>query len=403
MTVTTTSPLFDWKFSLKLAFLYILAKLKFVHRWLPETLKEKLPTGWNNQMFWVAFKSGGQTVYYDYYCRLKEPKSYKPRVSVAPELQLTEEQIRGFYDNGYVGPFDLVPSEDIEDLRQYLINSLVKTESKCFSFTAGDYELDATSKDDSLIPWSKEITEDYKKYLPNKMNQINRHLDDERLLNLFNHPAITERAAQLLGPDILLWRTKFFEILPGLATKLHQASRFSEHHQESMITPEDNESLYQVTCWIAVTDANKENGCMTIFPGTHNEIYPINLGEVTQNWINNLYGDRDSKIDYPGNLPQPHYIEMKAGQFFLFTERVIHGSVENKTNKSRWGLNGRIATTSTRIYTQKMLEDFYRNRYTKVNIKLDKWRAVMLRGDDSFGYNRYTEKLDKKLASASTK
>ncbi|MEG4225427.1 hypothetical protein QUA35_05440 [Microcoleus sp. N9_B2] len=97
MTATQTFSLFEWKFSLKLAFLYILAKLKFVHGWLPEKLREQLPTGWNNQMFWVAFKSGGQTLYFDYYCRLKEPKFYKPRVSVAPEFQLTEEQIRGFY------------------------------------------------------------------------------------------------------------------------------------------------------------------------------------------------------------------------------------------------------------------------------------------------------------------
>lgn len=86
MTTTTTSSLFDWKFSLKLAFLYVLAKLKLLHGWLPETLREELPIGWNNQMFWVAFKSGGQTVYYDYYCRLKEPKSYNPRASVAPEF-----------------------------------------------------------------------------------------------------------------------------------------------------------------------------------------------------------------------------------------------------------------------------------------------------------------------------
>lgn len=397
MTVTTTSSLFNWKFSLKLAFLYILAKLKFAHNCLPETLREQLPTGWNNQMFWVAFKSGGQTVYCDYYCRLKEPESYKPRVSVALEFQLTEEQIRGFYENGYVGPFDLVPSQDIEHLGLYLINSLVKTESKCFSFTTEPDEIDRIWKSYSLTPWSKEMREKYKKNFPNVLNKLNRHLDDERLLNLFNHPAITERVAQLLGPDFLLWSTNFFEIMPGLATELHQASRFSGHHQGSIITPEDNESLYQeslyqLTCWIALTDANKENGCLTIFPGTHKEIYPINLGEVTQDWRSNIYDDRDSKIDYPGNLPQPHYIEMKAGQFFLFTERVIHGSVENNTNKSRWGLNGRIATTSTRIYSKKMLEDFYRSKYTEVNIKWDKWRAVILRGEDRFGYNRYTEK-----------
>ncbi|MEG4169320.1 MULTISPECIES: phytanoyl-CoA dioxygenase family protein [unclassified Microcoleus] len=404
MTTTTTSSLFDWKFSLKLAFFYILAKIKFIHGWLPETWREQLPTGWNNQMFWVAFKSGGKTVYYEYYCRLKEPKSYKPRASVAPEFQLTEKQIRGFYENGYVGPFDLLPPDEMDNLREYLVNSLLKTESKCFSFTAGDYEFDTTKKDDLLTAWNQEITEDYQKYIVNAMNEFDRHLEEDRLMNLFKHPAITERAAQLLGPNLLLWRTKFFGIQPGLATKLHQASTFFANQQESIMYPEDHEYLYQLTCWIAVTDANKENGCMMIFPGTHKEIYPIKVGEVTQDGMSGIYGNRDAKLDYPGELPQPHYIEMKAGQFYLFTERVIHGSVENKTDKSRWGLNGRIATTSTRIYTKKMLEGFYRNRYSKVkNINLDKWKVVLLRGEDSLGYNRYTEKLEKKLASASTK
>jgi chlorinating enzyme len=407
MTATTNSSLFDWNFSLKLAFLYILAKLKFVHGWLPETLREQLPIGWNNKMFWVALKSSGKIRYFDYYCRFKEPNSYKPRASVAPEFQLTEEQIRGFYENGYVGPFDLLPSEEMEDLQQYLVNSLLKTESKHLSFTAGDYEFDTTSKDGLVTSENREVTEDYKKNFLNSMNQIDRHLDYERLMNLFKHPAITERAAQLLGTDILLWRSKFFEIIPGLETTLHQASTFwSYNQQEALVTPEDDEDIFQLTCWIALTDANKENGCMMILPGTHKEIYPIDLGEFTQDSINNIstYLNQDLKINYPGELPQPHYIEMKAGQFYLFTERVIHGSLKNKSDKSRWGLNGRIVSTSTRIYTKKMLEGLHHNKSLKLkNINLDKWRAVLLRGEDRFGYNRYTEKVEKKLASASTK
>ncbi|XWK88771.1 MAG: phytanoyl-CoA dioxygenase family protein [Phormidium sp.] len=399
MTATTNFSLFNWKFSLKLGVFYILGKLKFIHGWLPETLREQLPTGWNNQMFWVAFKSGGKTAYYDYYCRLKEPKSYKPRASVAPEFQLTEEQIRGFYENGYVGPFDLLPPDEMEELQQYLVNSLLETESQHFSFTAGDYEFDTTGRSGlEVTPWKLEFTEEYKKHFFYTINKIDRHLDNNRLLNLFKHPAITERAAQLLGPNLLLWRTKFFEVQPGRETTLHQASTwFLLNQQESIVTPEDHEDLYQLTCWIALTDANKENGCMMILPGT-NEIYPINV-ETT-----NLEGAPDLQIDYPGELPQPHYIEMKAGQFYLFTERVIHGSLKNKTDKSRWGLNGRIATTSTRIYTKKMLGGLHHNKYLHLkNINLDKWRAVLLRGEDRFGYNRYTEKLEKRLNSASTK
>jgi Protein involved in biosynthesis of mitomycin antibiotics/polyketide fumonisin len=392
MTTTTTSSLFNWKFSLKLAFLYILAKLKLVHSWLPETLREELPIGFNNRMFWVTFKSGGKTIFYDYYCQLKEPKSYKPRALVVPEFQLTEEQIRGFYKNGYIGPFDLLPPQEMEELRQYLVNSLLKTESNFLSFKAGNYEFDTTGKNDLLKTRNQEMTEEYQKYMVKLVNQVNRHLEDYQLMNLFKHPAITERATQLLGPDLLLWKTQFFEIPPGSETAYHQASTWFVDEKESIVNPEDHESLYQVTCWIALTDANKENGCMMIFPGTHKEIYPIKLGEVNQDVKNNIYGSQDAQIDYPGELPQPHYIEMKAGQFYLFTERVIHGSLKNKTDKSRWGLNGRIATTSTRIYTKRMLEGLNSHKLARLkNINFHKWKAVLLRGEDRFGYNRYSD------------
>ena len=71
MATTTTSSLFDWKFSLKLAFLYILAKLKFVHGWLPETLREQLPIarnkiGWGDRkqltLPWSTGRSGVATL-----------------------------------------------------------------------------------------------------------------------------------------------------------------------------------------------------------------------------------------------------------------------------------------------------------------------------------------------------
>ena len=42
-----------------------------------------------------------------------------------------------------------------------------------------------------------------------------RHLENPRLWEYMNHPAIVERAAQLLGPDLLCWRTQLFYKGPG--------------------------------------------------------------------------------------------------------------------------------------------------------------------------------------------
>jgi hypothetical protein len=86
-------------------------------------------------------------------------------------------------------------------------------------------------------------------------------------------------------------------------------------------------------------------------------------------------------------------MEVKAGQFFFFSERVIHGSLDNKTDHYRWGINGRIATTETQIYTPKMLNETHCSKDFKMkNLSLDKWRAVLLRGEDRYGYNRYSTK-----------
>ena len=380
-----------WNFSAKLGFLYLLAKLKFIHNLLPESLRNQLPTGWNSKMFWTAFSSGGRRFYYDYYCQLKKPKSYQPLVAVDSKFQLSEEDIRSFYHNGYMGPFDLVSADEIEELRDYLVNTVVQRESSYFSFAGGDYEFD-TEDGNLLTSWDSEITEQYKNFYINYLKKMNRHFDEPRVMELFEHPAVTERAAQLLGPDLLLWRTTFFDILPQSAgTELHQGSAwFYENQQEPVLTPHNREELYQVTCWVALTDSTKENGCMIMYPGTGNEIYPIKLDELDQSGANNVYGPRSAKIDYPGGLPEPNYLEVKAGQFILFSGRYIHGSLDNKSNNTRWGLNGRIAKTSTKVYTKAMLEKSYHHKYFRLKYNsMNKWKSILLRGEDRFGYNKY--------------
>ena len=385
---------FDWAFSLKLAFLYTLAKLKFIHPFLSDSLRDQLPTGWNNEMFWTAFKSGGTKVYFDYYSQLKPPKSYQPKTSVEPQFALSQEDIKFFYENGYLGPFDLISSDEAEKLRTYLVNSVLNSESKTFSLKAGDYEFDTETKSNDSIIFSENAnkpTEEAKNFFINRINLLNRHLDEPKLIDLFKSPAITERCAQIVGSDLLLWRTSFFEVPPHSdGTKLHQATNWLfENQKESVVNPPNPDELYQVTVWIAFTDATTDNGCMVLIPGTNKKNYPVILGEKSTDIHTKVYGNRQGEIDYPLDMAEIRPIEMKAGQFFLFSERVIHGSLSNKTNVSRWAINGRLARTDTRFYTDKMLNNSHRVKYFSINkLKLDNWKAVLVRGEDRFGYNR---------------
>jgi len=330
-------------------------------------------------MFWTAFASGGRRVYYDYPARLKPPASLKPKVEVEEQFKLTEEDVSFFYENGYLGPFDLIPAEVAETFCKDIVDSVAETESEVFSFEQGDYEFDENNPAHSTALAKK------------RMNLFNRHLDDSRLLNLFRSRAVTERCAQLLGPNLILWRTFFFNILPrSPGTAWHQASTYLlEDMQESIVNPPDMEELFQLTCWVALTDATLEKGCMRVIPGSQKDLYTISLTPAEEGSANNVYGAFDGTLDYPIDSSEKRNIEMKAGQFFLFTERVLHGSRGNSTDGTRWAVNARITRTDTRIYTERMLNNSHRySIYGISKLSLDNWDAVLVRGEDEFGINR---------------
>lgn len=374
-------------YRLKLIFVFLVVKLKFLHPLLPKRLRTELPIGWNNYMFWVAFKSGGSKIFFDYYSKLREPLSYELKAVVAPEYRLTEEDIRFFHENGYIGPFDLIPSDEVKGIQEHLVNLVTHTESKVHAYSQGNYEFERDENGTDKNEESYKI-----------INSANRHLEDSVLRNLFKNPAITERCAQLLGPDVILWRSVFFNLPPfGDGVGWHQANTWlGDNLKESVVQPPDFEEIFQLTCWIALTDAYKENGCMALIPGSHREIYPtkfdLGMNNETSEKYKRAYGIFDGNLDYSVDPQKVKYIEMKAGQFYLFTERLVHGSIDNVTNNSRWAVNARITRTDVKLFTEKMLKEQHETVFLGVKkMKLDNWKALLIRGEDRFGYNRLFE------------
>lgn len=379
-----------------LATRYSLAKLKFLHGVLPRGIRDQLPVAWNDKMFWTAFNSGGTKVYIDHYAALKEPDSYQPKVAVAEEYRLSEDEIRSFYEKGYIGPFTLMPPEEMAAVKDYLV-SMASTESGIYSYKRGDFVVDGADQEQRNS--NGKVMSNFEVAL-RKMQWRDRHLEDATLLGLFKHPAVTERCAQLLGPDLMLWRTQFFPKSPtNCGTPWHQATTYMlDNMREHVVMPpqEKMNELFQLTVWIALTDATKERGAMTVLPGTQHELYPVtgsgrydtSKAEKETNRVGTVQINMDYEID-PEKI---EYINMKAGQFFIFTERVIHGSVENKSQEWRWGVNGRIVRPDTQIYTDNMRK--YGHAYKTQNViklKLDRWKAVMIRGEDRYGLNPLLE------------
>ncbi|MGB3509645.1 MAG: phytanoyl-CoA dioxygenase family protein [Microcoleaceae cyanobacterium] len=333
-------------------------------------------------MFWTAFKSGGTRVYFEYYAKLQEPDSYEPKIVVDAEYQLTAEEIRFFYENAYLGPFELIPPEEMEGIKEHLLN-LVKTESKILSYSTGDLELmSGGNHGKNYDDLSKN-----EKYYVNLLNGFERHLEDSVYLNLFKHPAVTERISQIIGPDLLLWHCNHFGIDPhSKGTAPHQASRWlSFDMKESALEPTNEEQMFEVNCWIALTDAPEERGCLSLIPGSQKEIYPMKVKgkQVSSGDKGIVYGRYDAEMDYPINSQNIKPLPAKAGQFYLFSGRAIHGSTDNITDEKRWAVGGHFIKADTKVFTKNMLENGLTHEvYGFEKVKLDKWKPVLVRSEN---------------------
>lgn len=312
---------------------------------LPRAIRS-IVTNWHYSMFWMLIRSGVTRAYIDEPCEFKMPRSLEPKATVDAAYQLSEDQLRGFYENGFIGPFDAFDREEMADFRNEML-AIENTKSKTYGF--------CTPRD--------------------------RHLEMPRLWNYMTHPAITERLAQLLGPDLLCWRSQLFYKGPhSPAIQFHQASTFMvEDYLDPAIFPPDLSEMFQLTVWVAVDDATEENGCLQFIPGSQERIRTIHFGgeEGFYNAQFSLEFDRDgSRIET---------VPVRSGQFLIFAERCIHGSPPNSTDRHRLAFNLRVVPTNVPVYTNK---EKYRSVYNGGIYHLKNWGVALLRGEDRYQLSR---------------
>ena len=320
--------------------------LRLPRQILPSALRS-IVTHWHYKMFWTLIRSGITRAYIDEPCEFKMPTSFEPKAPVAAQFRFTTEQIRQFYEDGFIGPLDAFSREEMADFRLDML-AVEHTKSQTYGF--------CTPRD--------------------------RHLEMPRLWNYMTHPAITERVAQLLGPDLLCWRSQmFFKPPHSPAIQCHQASTFMvEDYLDPAIFPPNKEEVFQLTVWVAVDDAVPENGCLQFVRGSHDRICTIHFGgeEAFYNASFTLEFQRD-----PEKLVT---LPIKSGQFVIFTERCIHGSPPNTTDRHRLAFNIRVVPTNIPVYPNN--KKYYRSVYNGGKYFLDHWGVAVLRGEDHHQLSR---------------
>ena len=305
---------------------------------------------WTREMMDRFIASGGTELPHDQICKLKVPDPLVPKTDdVAPENKLSREELADFYKHGYLKPFKAFEPGEIKEFGKRL--------------------LERCDRDSEVYPGGD----------PHR----DRHLEMPDMMRLITHPAIVDRCAQLLGPDLLTWRSQLFHKPPGKGpVGWHQATTymFEEEFGEPSVFPPDLNELFMLTVWIPADPSTRENGCLKIDTSSTTE---------RTRWMKLGGAEGFHEVDYgPCYEVQEkdvHYVTMEPGEVVIFTERAIHGSDKNVSAGNRMAFNFRVVPTDVQIYYPG--KKFHKASQMNRVYDLKNWRPVVIRGTDTVKVN----------------
>jgi non-haem Fe2+, alpha-ketoglutarate-dependent halogenase len=234
---------------------------------------------------------------------------------------LTRAQIEQYNALGYVFPLDVFSSAEAEANRVYFDDLMAKAEQKGHN----SY---------SINGWQKYCAGIY---------------------DLVVEPRILDYVQDLLGENLICWGTHYFCKMPGDEKQVNW-------HQDASYWPLTPSKT--VTVWLAIDDADVENGAMEVIPKSHlhGQIPFEKSTAEDKNVLNQSVRDLSTFDDVPVAF------EMKAGQISLHTDLLLHGSKPNLSDRRRCGLTMRFVPPDVRA-----LKDWNRN-------------ATICRGQDAEGH-----------------
>jgi ectoine hydroxylase-related dioxygenase (phytanoyl-CoA dioxygenase family) len=184
---------------------------------------------------------------------------------------------------------------------------------------------------------------------------------------------ILDAVESIIGKDILVGGTTLF-------IKDPDNKGFVSWHQDAKYIGFEPHNW--VTAWLAITDANEENGCMRMWSGTHKE--KIREHKDTLNKSNLLTrGQTVQNVPLEDTIPN----ELKAGQLSLHHPMIVHGSTPNRSNNRRIGfviqsyIGTNVDQVIGKVYVQQArgTDIFKYHEHTKRPVELMSKKDVALR------------------------
>ncbi len=243
---------------------------------------------------------------------------------------LTTEQIKQYEEKGFVSPVEALTKEEAIEIKD---------------------EIEFIEK-----KWPREL---------NGLGRNYVHLISPIFDKVVHSSKILDAVESIIGENILVCGTTLF-------VKNPDKKEYVSFHQDSKYI--GLEPYNWVTVWIAVTDADEENGCMRMWSGTHKE----NLKHHTEKFDQgNLLTRGQTVENVPLEKTEP--VILKAGQMLMHHPKIVHGSGINKSHERRIG--------------------FCIQSYIGTNVDqvLGKMYVQQARGNDKFNYHKHVERVKSRM------
>ena len=218
-------------------------------------------------------------------------------------FRLDEDQVAFYRENGYLAGVRLLNDEQIYALRNEVM-ALV----------------DPTHPGNSLFyEFNSNESADPQKIL---FHALGGWRISEGLHDLLWHPAFTVAASQLLEGAVRFWHDQIFY------KPAHHGGVVIWHQDYSYWTR--TQPMAHLSCWIGLDDSTRENGCVHYVPGSHkwNLLPRADFANDMDAILGALKPEQREEF-------KPVAIELRRGECSFHHPLMVHGSYENRTDRSR--------------------------------------------------------------------
>lgn len=220
------------------------------------------------------------------------------------QYKLTEEQVEFFHENGYLSGIKMLEEWQVDELCKQ--QAEIADPSHPGHHLFYEFHTNESTDPDSVL-----------------FHSLGHWRITAGFHDIVWNPAFVKAASQLLGNvSVRLWHDQLF------CKPAHHGGVVAWHQDYSYWTC--TKPMQHLTCWVGLDDATIENGCLHYIPGSHR------WGLLDRP---NLAGDMNGLMEFLNDEQKaafkPIPVELKKGYATFHHPLLVHGSYENKSNRSR--------------------------------------------------------------------